>query len=50
VGTDIFDTSSKQRVPSWTDRILWRVSDDMRDALVCQQYASIMSEQSSDHK
>jgi hypothetical protein len=24
LGTSIFDTSEKQRCPSWTDRILWK--------------------------
>ena len=31
VGTNTFDTSAKQRVPSWTDRILWKTREELRD-------------------
>lgn len=29
-GTEVYDTSPKQRIPSWTDRILWRAGDPLR--------------------
>ncbi|KAF4685354.1 inositol [Perkinsus olseni] len=28
MGTNVYDTSDKQRIPSWTDRILWRSEAD----------------------
>lgn len=45
-GTDNYDTSKKQRVPSWTDRILWK-ADDCVKAL---SYGSIPALSISDHK
>lgn len=44
--TDNYDSSKKQRVPSWTDRILWR-----RDSRAqCLAYGSVPSLRCSDHK
>eukprot|EP01059_Diplonema_ambulator_P010897 TRINITY_DN20914_c0_g1_i1.p1 TRINITY_DN20914_c0_g1~~TRINITY_DN20914_c0_g1_i1.p1 ORF type:complete len:729 (+),score=150.32 TRINITY_DN20914_c0_g1_i1:81-2189(+) len=31
-GTNVYDTSEKRRVPSWTDRILYKTSDDVQVA------------------
>jgi hypothetical protein len=44
-GTDDFDTSEKQRVPSWTDRMLFR-----GDGVRCASYCAAMALRTSDHK
>lgn len=41
-----YDTSKKQRVPSWTDRILWRRDTHIRS----MSYGSVQSMQISDHR
>ena len=46
-GTNTYDTSRKQRVPSWCDRILHR---SRRNSLRLLQYNSIMDLKLSDHK
>ncbi|CAM8977622.1 hypothetical protein QQ045_030630 [Rhodiola kirilowii] len=50
VGTSNYDTSYKVRVPSWTDRILFKVadSDDIKATLL--SYESIDEINISDHK
>lgn len=58
VGTGQYDSSAKQRVPSWTDRVLWKVQKDFRTAhrrnpkgfVRCVQYASLQDVSTSDHK
>lgn len=45
VGTQAFDTSSKQRAPAWTDRVLWSGS-----GVHCILYDSVAAETASDHK
>jgi len=47
-GTDIYDTSEKGRVPSYTDRILWR--DDQKNKIVHKSYKSFKEYKMSDHK
>lgn len=50
-GTSNYDTSEKQRVPSWTDRILYLPNqEDRKDALVQLNYNSVMDIYVSDHK
>ena len=44
IDSDIFDSSTKQRVPSWTDRILFRGPID------CIAYSSIPTVKISDHR
>jgi hypothetical protein len=44
LGTDDFDTSPKQRVPSWTDRIL------VRGSATCHRYGTVSSLKISDHR
>jgi len=44
--SDRYDTSKKQRVPSWTDRILWKRDFHIRS----MSYGSVQSMQSSDHR
>uniref|UniRef100_H2XMJ7 Inositol polyphosphate-related phosphatase domain-containing protein n=1 Tax=Ciona intestinalis TaxID=7719 RepID=H2XMJ7_CIOIN len=61
LGTDIYDTSVKQRKPAWTDRVLYRVHPDKvtlrkgksEEKFVQQivgSYVSHMEMQTSDHK
>ncbi|KAF9970062.1 hypothetical protein BGZ73_007342, partial [Actinomortierella ambigua] len=50
VGTDIYDTSEKRRVPSYTDRILWRTRDPQPDSVEQLFYRSCMDLKMSDHK
>ncbi len=45
-GTQTYDTSEKQRVPSWTDRILWKSSVDMKQL----NYSNVDSIRFSDHR
>eukprot|EP00049_Salpingoeca_infusionum_P019050 m.359914 g.359914 ORF g.359914 m.359914 type:complete len:597 (-) comp18818_c0_seq1:699-2489(-) len=49
-GTDTYDTSPKQRVPSWTDRILWKARDHPETSVECLCYDSIPDLCFSDHK
>ncbi|QDZ19549.1 inositol polyphosphate phosphatase [Chloropicon primus] len=52
-GTDNYDTSSKQRVPSWTDRILWKVCDGgaaQNVEVVLWLYDAVRGMKSSDHR
>ncbi|GAB5365924.1 hypothetical protein AAMO2058_001100300 [Amorphochlora amoebiformis] len=46
VGTNAYDSSKKNRVPSWTDRILWR----SKAKVTCTHYDSLPSVRTSDHK
>ncbi|XP_041350505.1 inositol polyphosphate 5-phosphatase K-like [Gigantopelta aegis] len=54
VGTDDYDTSPKQRLPAWCDRILWHVYDSSYDtvhlAVKPLGYTSHSAYQISDHK
>lgn len=45
-GTDRYDSSTKQRVPSWTDRILWKRDQGIRGV----NYDSVRSLKTSDHR
>lgn len=49
VGTDNYDTSPKERVPSWTDRILYKVKGGSIKVDVCD-YDAIDFIKSSDHR
>jgi hypothetical protein len=46
IGTDIYDTSAKKRIPSWTDRILYKPSEN----IACVAYNSDVTIMTSDHK
>lgn len=45
-GTDIYDSGPKRRIPSWTDRILYKPSEHV----ACIAYNSDPSISTSDHK
>eukprot|EP00884_Botryococcus_braunii_P008132 jgi/Botrbrau1/1731/Bobra.116_2s0073.1 len=52
-GADNYDTSSKQRVPAWTDRVLWRCntcSPAGEPVLRQLQYDSVPQMRCSDHR
>jgi phosphatidylinositol-bisphosphatase len=44
--SNVYDTSKKRRVPSWTDRILFKTDDNIR----CLKYTSVPSLDCSDHR
>ncbi|XP_043231645.1 inositol polyphosphate 5-phosphatase E-like [Amphibalanus amphitrite] len=46
-GTNTFDTSHKQRIPAYTDRILFK---SRRDGVRCIKYDSVQPFSTSDHK
>ena len=46
--TDNYDTSEKQRIPSWCDRIIYNDNEFMKSAK--KSFESIMSLKQSDHK
>ncbi|KAG0354023.1 hypothetical protein BG005_006792 [Podila minutissima] len=50
VGTNIWDSSEKRRVPSYTDRILWWSRDPSKDSVDQIYYRSHMDHLISDHK
>jgi len=59
IGTDTYDTSPKKRVPSWTDRIMYRCHPDLNCNMlsstsmieqVQNSYKSYPEVQQSDHK
>lgn len=48
---DTYDTSAKQRTPSWTDRVLWRVNGPTPAGVVqLHNYTSLPAVLLSDHK
>ncbi|KAJ7528736.1 hypothetical protein O6H91_15G016700 [Diphasiastrum complanatum] len=50
IGTDEYDTSTKERVPSWTDRILFKVKYKSIIRADVQGYDSIDTLKTSDHR
>lgn len=49
-GTSNYDTSEKQRVPSWTDRVLYISEPTKKHDLLQVSYNSVMDIFASDHK
>ncbi|KAJ8601350.1 hypothetical protein CTAYLR_009374 [Chrysophaeum taylorii] len=45
---DVYDSSAKQRVPSWTDRVLWASRDE--EVVELLEYTSVPDLRSSDHR
>ncbi|RVW50450.1 Type IV inositol polyphosphate 5-phosphatase 11 [Vitis vinifera] len=50
IGSSNYDTSYKVRVPSWTDRILFKIEDSGKISATLHSYQSIDGIHSSDHK
>ncbi|ORY44298.1 DNase I-like protein [Rhizoclosmatium globosum] len=49
---NVYDTSKKSRIPSWTDRILWRekLGANKNRRVTCEEYGCELGAQGSDHK
>ena len=45
INSDIYDTSSKKRIPAWTDRILF-----VPNGITCNAYDADFSLRTSDHR
>lgn len=52
INSSCYDTSSKKRIPSYTDRILFKVNDQQHSEISCKclEYNSIEFLYLSDHK
>ncbi|XAR61811.1 Inositol-polyphosphate 5-phosphatase [Bertholletia excelsa] len=50
IGSNSYDTSHKVRVPSWTDRILFKIEDLEKINAALHSYESIDTIHSSDHR
>eukprot|EP00128_Syssomonas_multiformis_P012063 Colp12_sorted_trinity150504_noHs@33490 len=51
--TDTYDSSAKSRLPSWTDRVLYKGKNckyEDRRSIKCEQYDSVPAIKVSDHK
>jgi hypothetical protein len=49
-GTDTYDTSSKQRVPAWCDRVLWRARPHLLAPPTLLEYRRFDDDRASDHR
>lgn len=47
IGSDVYDSGPKRRIPAWTDRILFV---DRPDVLRCIEYQADMDITTSDHR
>ena len=50
VNTSNYDTSSKKRIPSYTDRIIFKENISTDSKCICIEYSSISDIMISDHK
>ena len=51
LGTDTYDTSKKERIPSWTDRILYKTALSLQPQdCTAHRYSSVAAVRTSDHK
>ncbi|KAG5482922.1 hypothetical protein LSCM1_06960 [Leishmania martiniquensis] len=51
IGTDVYDTSEKRRIPSYTDRIcVWSRRKSMESRIRLERLSALMEVRSSDHK
>ncbi|KAL8596572.1 hypothetical protein ACOMHN_059713 [Nucella lapillus] len=48
INTDKYDSSSKMRIPSYTDRVLWRTRK--KNQVSCLHYDAVMKIKASDHR